>query len=264
VRDSPATTNGDPGVEPLQSRIPPPDGYVRVAAEPDSFGAWLRQLPVRPGRPDVRLYDGRRKGNQTAHFAVLDIDVGPRDLQQCADAVIRLRAEYLFSGPCRDEIAFNFTSGDAARWSEWRRGVRPEIAGNNVSWKRIAGADDGYENFRRYLDTVFTYAGSASLERELRPVDPPTDLRIGDVYIEGGFPGHAVLVIDVARNDAGDAAFLLAQSYMPAQDIHVLTSFDDLAPWYRVRSDGVLRTPEWEFRYRSVRRFGATSCEASH
>ena len=254
---------GAPEPEPLEQRIPAPDGYTRVAVAPGSFGAWLRQLPVRPGRPDVYLYDGRRKGNQSAHHAVLDIDVGSRDLQQCADAVMRLRAEYLLAGACADEIAFNFTSGDTASWSEWRQGVRPQVSGNSVTWNRTAATDDSYESFRRYLDVVFTYAGSASLERELVPVRPLTDLRIGDVFIEGGFPGHAVLVIDVAANDAGQRVFLLAQSYMPAQDIHVLTSFDDLAPWYRARADGVLETPEWDFWYSSIRRFRPTSCETA-
>jgi hypothetical protein len=263
VNIAPSSKDRDPDVEPLEKRIPPPEGYTRMPVEPDSFGAWLRQLPVRPGRPDVHLYDGRRKQNQTAHHAVLDIEVGSQDLQQCADAVIRLRAEYLFSGPCRDEIAFNFTSGDVAQWKEWRQGVRPEVVGNSVSWKRTAEVDGSYESFRRYLDIVFTYAGSASLENELQLVKPPTEVRIGDVYIEGGFPGHAVLVIDVARNDFGDRAFLLAQSYIPAQDFHVLTSFDDLAPWYRARAEGVLETPEWDSWFWSVRRFSASSCEAA-
>lgn len=259
-RVSPESTDGE-SAAPLRSRIPTPPGFDRLPVAPGSFGAWLRELPVRPGRPAVHLHDGRLKTNQTAHFVVLDVDVGSRDLQQCADAVIRLRSEFLFAGPCEDDIAFDFTSGDTARWTEWRDGVRPNVDGNRVTWQRVAEPDGSYASFREYLETVFTYAGSASLEQELIAVEDPSRPELGDVFIEGGFPGHAVLVIDVAQNAAGERVFLLAQSYMPAQDIHILRSFDRRNPWYPARSDGVLSTPEWNFHYRHLRRFPYTECE---
>ena len=45
-------------------------------------------------------------------------------------------------------------------------------------------------------------------------------MQIGDVLIQGGSPGHAVIVVDMAENPAtGEKLYLLAQSYMPAQDI---------------------------------------------
>ena len=77
----------------IENRFTPPEGFARPAAEDKSFAAWLRGLPLLPGRPKVLLFDGREKGNQDAHDAVVDMDVGNRDLQQCADAVMRLRAE---------------------------------------------------------------------------------------------------------------------------------------------------------------------------
>ena len=43
--------------QPLERRIPPPPGFTRVKAE--GFGAWLRGLPLKPGRPEVKLFDGR-------------------------------------------------------------------------------------------------------------------------------------------------------------------------------------------------------------
>jgi hypothetical protein len=211
---------------------------------------------MREGRPSVRLHDGSRKLNQLAHHLVIDIDTGQRDLQQCADAVMRLRAEYLFARGCHDAIAFDFTSGDRARWSDWRTGVRPIVQGNEVSWSQSAPPDASYASFRKYLDMIFTYAGSASLARELRKVERPSNVEIGDVYIQGGFPGHAVLVVDVAVNDAGERAFLLAQSYMPAQDIHVLRSpVPWQSPWYRAKDTGSLLTPQWRFRHEDLRRF---------
>ncbi len=250
-------TGGDGGT--LAGRIAPPAGFRRTAAPAGSFPAWLRGLPLQPGRPPVHLYDGRLKGNQEAHHAVVRLDVGPRDLQQCADAVMRLRAEYLRDRGCEADIAFRFTSGDRAAWTDWRRGLRPKVSGNRVRWNATAAADGSYASFRRYLDTVFNYAGSASLAKELEPVADPARLAAGDVFIQGGFPGHAVLVADVAEDAQGRRAFLLVQSYMPAQEVHVLRNPSDPAasPWYPARASGTLATPEWTFRYEDLRRFPA-------
>ncbi|MEM1203382.1 MAG: DUF4846 domain-containing protein [Acidobacteriota bacterium] len=243
----------------VAERFPPPDGYARVDA--DAFGRWLRKLPLLPGRPEVHLHDGRPKANQSAHLAVIDLDVGRRDLQQCADLVIRLRAEFLKGAGCDDQVAFDFTSGDRARWSDYRTGVRPKIDGNRVSWGRSASADASDASFRRYLDLVFTYAGTLSLKAELEPVADPAEVEVGDVFIQGGSPGHAVLVADVAENDAGRRVFLLVQSYMPAQQAHVLrgpTGRVGDGPWYEAKPSGPLRTPEWRFEHGDLRRFPAT------
>ena len=195
---TPWPTGGTPSR--LADRIEPLSGYLRVTVPPESFAAWLRDLPTTPGRPEVLLFDGRRKGNQGAHTLVLDIDVGDRDLQQCADAVMRLRAEYLWAAQRSDGICFRFTSGDSAWWSRWREGERPRVNGSKVQWKKTAAAADSYREFRRYLTSVFTYAGSYSLQRELEVVTDPARIEAGDVFIQGGFPGHAIVVVDVARS----------------------------------------------------------------
>ena len=256
----PWKTDNEP-TESLERRIPVPHGFKRIEVKPGSFADWLRHLPLKPGCPPVHLYNGALKDNQTVHVAVVDIDVGRRDLQQCADAVIRLRAEYLFTTPCSDKIAFHFTSGDFARWRDWGAGYRPKVKHNRVTWRRSARRDRSHANFRRYLATVFAYAGSASLQRELTPVTHPSAIQIGDVFIRGGHPGHAVIVVDAAQNAHGERVFLLAQSYMPAQDIHILHSPEDVDPWYRARGSGDLLTPEWTFQYTDLRRFPTTRCE---
>ncbi len=204
----------------------------------------------------MHLYDGSLKDDQDAHAAVLDIDIGHENLEQCADAVIRLRAEYLFASHRETEIAFHFTSGDKAAWSEWKKGMRPEVRGNHVSWKAAAKPDSSYANFRGYLDKVFEFAGSMSLAGELKSVSDPSRVEVGDVFIHGGSPGHAVLVVDVAENAKGERVFILAQSYMPAQQIEILrTPLFPRSPWYPARSSGVLETPEWTFQYSDLKRF---------
>ena len=141
--------------------------------------------------------------------------------------------------------------------------MRPKIDGSRVRWSRSADADSSYTQFRRYLRTVFAYAGSHSLSRELHPVADPSALRPGDVFIQGGFPGHAVIVLDVALGTDGVRRFLLAQSYMPAQNLHVLKNPSDrTSPWYVARPAGTLRTPEWTFDYGDLKRFPSASCES--
>ncbi len=242
----------------LDARVAPPPGFQRVACEEGSFAAWLRGLPLKVGTPQVLLFDGRPKANQQAHEAVVDIDVGKRDLQQCADAAIRLRAEYLFSRGETARIAFHFTSGDEASFRRWADGFRPKVSGNKVEWARTASKDTSYRAFRSYLDTVFTYAGTRSLAKEMKPVADPREIAAGDVFVQGGSPGHAVIVLDVAEEaSTGRRVFLLAQGFMPAQQVHVLKNPSDpaLSPWYDADLGDTLVTPEWTFEKGDLKRF---------
>src|SRR6476660_4227876 len=169
----------------LAARFPAPSGFQRVAAASGSFATWLRGLPLKPAGAPVLLYNGAPKFRQDVHAAVIDIDVGTRDLQQCADATMRLRAEWLYAMNRPGEIAFNDTgSAKPIAFSRWATGERPRPPGNALAWSRTATPDASYASFRRYMDTVFTWAGTHSLERELASV-PVTDIAPGDLFIKG-------------------------------------------------------------------------------
>jgi hypothetical protein len=242
--------------EMLVNRIAPPQGYERSSAEKKSITDWLRHLPLKPGSPEVKLYNGASKYNQLAQYAVLNIDTGQEDLQQCADAVMRLKAEYHYSRKEYDKIHFNFTSGDKAEYSKWIEGYRPVLKGNKVSWVKNAQKDNSYKGFKAYLKQVFMYAGSSSLSKELQSI-PFSQMQPGDVLIRGGFPGHAVTVMDMATNPQnGKKVYMLAQSYMPAQDIHILKNpaVSD-SPWYALEAEGAIETPEWTFQQTELKRF---------
>ncbi len=227
-----------PAQETLAQRIAPPTGFERVPAPDGTFSGWLRGLPLKPAGSPVLTYTGKPKWRQDAHVAVIDIDVGKRDLQQCADAIMRLRGEWLFGAGRKTSIAFNDTDGKRRAFSRQSK--------------------QDYPAFRKYMDLVFAYAGTYSLERELKPVDIG-DMEIGDVFIKGGFPGHAVLVADMAVDKAsGEKRFLLIQSYMPAQEMHVLKSpkSADGSAWYSANDIGdQLVTPEWVFARTALKRW---------
>lgn len=235
--------------------IPPPANYSRVSVTKGSFAEWLRDLPLKPVETAVYLHNGKKKGRQDVHYRVLDIDTGTGDLQQCADAAMRLRAEYLFSRERFDKIRFNFVSGFNADYPTWRKGYRVIVNGNRCRWEKKAGANTGYKSFKKYMRVVFSYANTHSLSREMKPVRDVRDIRIGDLFIEGGFPGHAVIVVDMATDGSGNRVFLLAQSYMPAQDIHILKSPFPISPWYDIRFGDQLETPEWTFKKTDLKRF---------
>lgn len=221
----------------LAQRIAPPPGFRRVAVAHDSWAAWLRGLPMKPKGAPVLLHTGARKWRQDVQVAVIDIDVGKRDLQQCADAIMRLRGEWLFAAGRKREIGFNYTDGKRRNFTSRRR--------------------KDYASFRKYMTLVFAYAGTYSLERELQSV-APSDMQIGDVFIKGGFPGHAVLVSDMVEHErTGERRFLLIQSFMPAQEMHVLKDPADPSgsPWYPVDFSGGLVTPEWTFSEKALRRW---------
>lgn len=242
--------------EVLSQRIEPPQGFDRLPAGERSFAAWLRALPMKPEGAPVMLYTGAKKPRQDVHVAVYDIDVEKRDLQQCADAVMRLRAEWLWSIGAVERIAFDYTGGGRVSYKRFAAGGRPSEDGKR--WRRSAKADTTYQGFRRYMTNVFVYAGTYSLARELEPVPDGSAPRIGDVIIKGGFPGHAVMVVDMVENAAsGEKRFLLAQSYMPAQDIHILKNptAPDGSPWYASPIAWPLVTPEWTFELGNLKRW---------
>lgn len=246
----------NPGGQTIAGRFNTPDGFQRVFYDSNSFAYFLQHLPLKPSGYMVHYYNGDEKRNNNVAAAVVDITVGDKDLQQCADAVIRLRADYLRKSGREDEIVFNFTNGTPAYWAKWKDGYRCTISGNDVLWEQSAVPSETDQTFANYLETVFIYAGSLSLEKELITANI-SDIQPGDVFIQGGSPGHAVIVVDVAINDHGESLFMLAQSYMPAQDIHVLINpnVDGISPWYRLKEGEKLITPEWVFDANVLKRF---------
>jgi hypothetical protein len=218
----------------IKGRFSTPDGYEWINEKPDSFGYFLENFNLKPYGSQILKYDGAPISTQYLHEAVFDIDTGNKDLQQCADAVIRLRAEYLFKTKKSDEIKFHFTNGDLVSWNDYKNGIRAFVSGNSVSFRKTANFDNSYQNFRNYLELIFNYAGTISLNKETQPVTKSMELKTGDILITAGSPGHVVFISGVSRNKEGKRLFLLSEGFTPAQSIHLLSNpFDkNISPWY--------------------------------
>ena len=114
------------------SRFQCPEGFTRVKADSNSFTSWLRGLPLLPEGTQVHLFNGELKYNQGAQAAVIDLDVPKADLQQCADAVMRLRAEYLFAAgqydkACKELPKWNKSNGVVLPGLTKRRQAEMEV-----------------------------------------------------------------------------------------------------------------------------------------
>jgi len=212
-------------------KIPTPAGFYRIAYPSHSFASWLENIPLKKN-DTVFLYNGRPKSNQTAQYAVLAIPIGNKDLQQCADAVMRLRAMWLHEEGRDTKIHFENNVGKSYRFT--------------LPYSEL--------KFDSYLQTVFSNCGTLSLEKQLK-TKPIMKLEIGDVFIRGGSPGHAMIVVDKAVNENGQVVYMLAQSYMPAQDIHIVRNpaRSDFGPWFPLEDAEPVFTPEWIFAYNQLR-----------
>lgn len=216
----------------IATRFIPPAGYERKPAADNSFEKYLRNLKLLPVGTDVKTYNGNIASTNSYNAAVIDISIGTQDLQQCADAVMRLRSEYLWKANNKEKIAFHFTNGMLCKYSEYASGYRFV---NEKTWEKKSGQDTSYKAFQNYLKLVFMYAGTLSLEKELTKVSELENIQIGDVFIKGGSPGHCFIVVDVVQNQEGKQMMLLAESYMPAQNIHIITNSDN--PWIAINSN---------------------------
>ena len=241
----------------ITTRFNPPQGFERVEVNENSFGHYLRKIPLKPHGAIVKYHNGYEKDRPDVYAAVVDLPIGTKNLHQCADAVMRLKADYHYSREEWDSIHFNLTNGFNLEYRQWKEGKRLKVDGNKTFWYKDSSPSTDKDSYWKYLETVWSFAGTLSLSKELKPI-AIENMQIGDVFIQGGSPGHAVIVIDVAINKTTDQkVFMLAQSYMPAQETQILINprYSELGVWYSSDFEKTLITPEWNFRLGDLKRF---------
>lgn len=226
----------------LFDRFNAPNGFQFLPQSEDSWAFFLQNLPLKPDGTEVKTFNGEIKPNYQTYLAVVDLPIGKKDLHQCADAVMRLRADYLFSQKRYDEISFRQASGKNLAYNIWLAGKTPSPA-----------------NLWSYLEVVFNTANTTSLNQQLIS-KPIKTLEIGDVFITGPKSGqsygHAIIVVNKCIGPEGKVKFMLAQSYMPAQEIQILDNpLNPGCPWYDLDFGQNLDTPEWDFTSNQLKTF---------
>ena len=257
VKKAYSWTRRNPAYEALEQRFAPPKGFKRVAASDGSYAAWLRSLPLLPAGTPVRSYKGELivSAGDPRLAAVVDLDLSRRDRQQCADTIMRLRGEHLLAAGKADKARYRWTGGKRFGYARWRAGIRPVKDGDRWrGFKKTAPRCAGRRCMRRYLEFLFAWTGTMHLQQEPRVKDP-RKVQAGDFFIQGGSPGHTVVILDIARGPGGQLRALIGQGFMPAQDLHVMRGPD--GPWFKLdpAAPGV-QTPFWRaFTWKDLRRF---------
>ncbi len=219
----------------ILKRFVAPDGFNRPRGNAfTAFHQYIIQLPLKKWGSSALYYDGTAKNNPNVYLSVFRLPIGNKDLHQCADACMRLRADFLYQKKQFSKIKFNYLADNKPRY-----------------YLDFAKGDYSSVKYWQYLEQVFSYANTASLHAELPMVTSINNVKVGDILLEKKQPfGHAVMVVDMIENTSGKKLMLLAQSYMPAQEIQILKNPTNaaLSPWYELE-EGNIVTPEWTFNH---------------
>lgn len=219
--------------------IPTPFGYERISGDDANYSKFLRSLPLKERGSRLICYTGEEAPYQVLNYAVVDIPL-LSNYEQCADACMRLRSEYLFRSGKYDAICFRDVNGKTLKY--------------------VGGASR--KALEKYLIKTYGIASTFSLSRDLK-VRPLKDMQPGDIFVypkpENKPCGHAVMVVDVAVNPkTGKKAFLLAQGNTPAQSIHVVRNFQNpiQSPWFFLDEDAEeLFLSVFNFKDKDLRKF---------
>ncbi|MBN2193282.1 MAG: hypothetical protein JW751_10740 [Polyangiaceae bacterium] len=255
---------GVPAAATLASAIPTPPGWERIAVPPQSFSAWLRDLPLAaPGTP-VKNWRGDEvyPGNEEYVQAVVAIDVGKGDLQQSSDVILRLHAEWQWWQGKRD-MTYLAATKDSMSYADYCSGKRPLAQGPHIYWVKQRDPNDPNDRgaFRDFLDVVFMWANSTAVRMQSEVV-APADLAPGDFFLQRDKSGHAVVILDVVAKPSGDRLALLGQALTPAMNIHVLRPGRGTA-WFSLRPTEPLLTPHnKEFAWSDLRRLRTSAGDA--
>lgn len=242
----------------IGTRFGVPKGFKRVEAEKGSFAEYIRNYELKPKDSIAYYYDDETgsyfENKEASTVGVFQLKNQLNRWMQCADSIIMLYAEYLYSAQRFEEIKFTFANGFECDWITYSKGNRFNPSEN--AWELKEEPDDSYETFLKYLDLVYQYANTDSLARDMSSSPAMQDIGIGDAFVVGVSQlqavaatvapginikyGHAIIVTDVAVNpDTGEYLFMLAEGNTPATDITIIENPDkSMGVWFKFNEVG--------------------------
>ena len=203
------------------------------------FGKWLNNLSLKNNNTPVYTFDGQKKSNPNIYVGVLDLEQPKKNVQFNSNAIMSLRLEYFYREKKYNEID-----------------KLAKVLANPITYTTFVKGDYSYPKFMDYLTHYLENSNSQTIAQLLKPISIK-EIQVGDVFFQKEtIKNHAAIVMDLAQDKNGNKIFILAQSYYPSQDIHILSnpSNDLISPWY-IAKKGTLLTPEWRFLSSDLMRF---------
>ena len=219
----------------ILKNIPPPSSACsRLPVEPGSFANWLHNLPLKPPGSPVLKYNGKihKSAQDTTVAAVVNLDMQGRKLEQCMDILIRLYAEYMWQGGRAEKMSLPLPGNFWLNWMDWEKGIRPEFHGIQVKFKVNAAVDSSFENFENYLRLIYSESHTQQFYHNLKRIEKD-ELQIGDFIVSKGSKSHAVMVVDLVRNEQADLLALFGQGDTPACEFYIM-NYRKNDPWFPV------------------------------
>ena len=228
----------------LCGAFPSPPGFERVKAADGSFADWLRHLPLRPIGTQPKTYLGETtvwKASEVA--AVIDLDLIGK-IQDCATSAVRLWVEYLVNHGKEKTLSVTMNQRKVLSWAGFMRGCLPSYNGETRKLSVTCGhrrpsvstAQARAASIRKYVRHAMRWTNSSTLARHLRRATK-AETGPGTVILQPGSSGgvgHASIIVDKAVNTDGDRLYLVANGFLPAQDMLIVApgqSPADRRPW---------------------------------
>jgi hypothetical protein len=243
----------------IETKYNPPEGFERVYN--DDYSKFLRQFPLKKNNI-VKYHSGEEKPNYDIWDAVFDYDLGTHKYHECADAVIYLYSKYNWVAKNYQNLEFHTKLGTSLKYNDYLNGVKYKGNDNWTDlindWANPKPRLNNLKNFEAWLKIVWGWANTYSIDEYNSIKINILDMRPGDFFVRS-YPnrfGHAINVVDIVVNQTNNKKmYMLSQSYMPAQETHILINPQNGSVWYTLDEFNDIVTPEWSFTVNELKRF---------
>ena len=215
----------------ILSYFNPPKGYTRINVAKNSFGDWIRNLPLKPSDSPVVDFRGKifKSKDDTTIAAIVDWEISGRRLDQCMDILVRFYAEYLWENEKQEKLILPLPGKQFIKWKDWENGFRPKFKGINFDLIKSEKYNLTKNNFDRFLNLVFAETHTQQFYYAYPAIDKK-NVQVGDFIVKKGVKRHAVMIVDLAQNSDRNIIALIGQGDTPACEFYLLNYKND-NPW---------------------------------